>query len=394
MTASQTTILLQGARIVLPDRVTDPADLLIEDTVITSLAETMPHKITTSIRSIDVNGSFVFPGFIDVHIHGATGVDTNNADMDGLRQVSRFLAQHGVTGWIPTVVPAPDEEYNCAAAAIEQLMAQQVEEKTGAHTLGIHYEGPFVNRSQCGALHAGHFRIFRQSADINVLRTIQNPNAVHFVTVAPEIDGGVDLIKELTTRGWIVSLGHTRADVSVLDKAYDAGAHHMTHFMNAMPPLHHRNPGPIAWGLMRPDVSVDIIADGIHLDPYTLRFLIKCKSPSQLCLISDSVAPTGLGDGSYQLWGETIKVSNARTSNDRGSIAGSVITISDAVKLLLSLGVNAADVALMSASNPARLLGLDDRGSIEIGKRADLVVTDHQGEVQLTIIAGRIVFER
>jgi N-acetylglucosamine-6-phosphate deacetylase len=214
-------------------------------------------------------------------------------------------------------------------------------------------------------------------------------DALQMITLAPEVSGGVELVRELKSRGWIISIGHTRADLKVLDEACDAGARHMTHFMNAMAPLHHRNPGPIAWGLAREDVTFDVIADGIHLDPFMLRVLLKVKGTRGISLISDAIAAAGKGDGDYQIWGETINVKNGRTANAAGSIAGSVISMFDAVKLMHSLGVSWVDLAQMASSNPARLLGVDKVcGSIEVGKRADLVALDQAGNAKLTLMGG------
>jgi len=168
----------------------------------------------------------------------------------------------------------------------------------------------------------------------------------------------------------------------------------MTHFMNAMPQLHHRQPGPVGWGLSRDDVTCDIIADGIHLHPLTLRMLMRAKGPGGLNLISDAIAAAGKGDGDYQIWGETITVKNARTSNARGSIAGSVITMLDAVRMMRSIGATEDESARIASTNPARLLRLDHEcGSIEEGKRADLVALDQDGKVRLTIVGGKIVFQ-
>jgi N-acetylglucosamine-6-phosphate deacetylase len=213
------------------------------------------------------------------------------------------------------------------------------------------------------------------------------------MTLAPEVEGGVELIGELSRRGWVVSVGHTRADLEVLERARAAGARHMTHFLNAMSPLHHRAPGPVGWGLTNDDVTVDLIADGVHSDPLLLRLVLRCKTSARVSLISDAVAPAGLGDGEFRVWGETIKVSGGRTSNERGSIAGSVINLLDAVRLVSTLGVPAHELARMASLNPARLVGLDhDRGSIEEGKRADLVALNPDGRVRLTLVGGRVAF--
>src|SRR5207302_8369047 len=218
--------------------------------------------------------------------------------------------------WLPTLVPAQDEEYERALAAIGKLMNQQASDDSanvGARVLGVHYEGPFVNSEQCGALHRQHFRTFNSAADLDSLPTIANHNAVHMMTIAPEINGGIELISELRLQGWIVSIGHTRAMPDVLDAAREAGTQHMTHFMNAMSPLHHRAPGPVGWGLLNDDIGLDVIADGIHLDPLMLKVLLRCVTPSRLALISDAIAATGQGDGEYEIWGEKIVVKDGRT---------------------------------------------------------------------------------
>jgi len=259
-----------------------------------------------------------------------------------------------------------------------------------SRVLGVHYEGPFVNSEQCGALHREHFRTYRGTTDLDALPTIKNEHAVHLMTLAPEIDGGIELIGELRRRGWTVSLGHTRANAEVLDKALQAGAHHMTHFMNAMAPLHHRAPGPVGWGLLHDEVTCDLIADGIHVEPQILKLIIRNKTADRISLISDAIAAAGLGDGKYEIWGEKIAVRNGQTQNARGRIAGSVITMLDAVRMMSSLGVAEIEVARMAALNPARLLGIDrDCGSIEEGKRADLVALDDEGNARLTIIGGQ-----
>jgi N-acetylglucosamine-6-phosphate deacetylase len=319
-----------------------------------------------------------------------------------LGRVSEFLATRGVTGWLPTLVPAPDADYASALHAIalaksEELAGCLGSQPGGARILGVHYEGPFVNSSQCGALRTQFFRTFSGPHDIDALPSIALPDrriVKHMITVAPEIDGGIELVRELNRRGWIVSMGHTRADFDLLEKAFEAGARHMTHFMNAMAPLHHRSPGPVAWGLSRDHVTCDVIADGIHLDPRILKLLHKLKGAAGLMLISDAVAAAGLGDGDYQIWGETINVKEGRTRNAAGSIAGSVITMLDAVQKMKSLGVSEVDLAWMGSTNPARLLGMDhDCGAIQEGKRADLVALSEQGQVVLTMVGGEIVFD-
>lgn len=379
---------LNNVRIVLVDRVVETGHIIIESGRIASIG--IGDNAPLPSEGLDLRGATVFPGFIDAHIHGAVDVDVMNASVEALAEVSYFLATQGVTSWLPTLVPASDEEYDRSVSTIHQASGRPV---TGARIVGVHYEGPFVNPAQCGALHSAHFKTFHGAEDLESLRT--PPRVVKMITLAPEIEGGIELVKELHRRGWIISIGHTRAEAEVLDEAIAGGARHMTHFMNAMPPLHHRKPGPVGWGLSRDDVTCDVIADGIHVDPLVLRLLLKVKGTQGLCLISDAIAAAGRGDGAYHIWGETISVKNGRTSNASGNIAGSVATMFDAVKLIGTLGVSEVEIAELASLNPARLLRLDSEcGSIEEGKQADLVAFDEDGNVQLTIVGGEIVYER
>lgn len=387
--------LLRGARLVLPDGVTGKQNLLIERGRIARMipaSEEAPHTL-----SFDLEGLTIYPGFIDVHIHGAVGVDTMEATTDDLSRVAQFLARSGVTAWLPTLVPAPFEDYVRAANSVEQLIAGQDASETpvAARALGLHYEGPFINSAQCGALRPPYFRTYTKPEDVSDLPVARLPQAIRMITVAPEIEGGVELVRELKARGWIVSIGHTRSDVATLEEATAAGARHMTHFFNAMLPLNHRAPGPVGWGLMRDDVTCDIIADGQHVAPLMLQLALRCKTASRLMLISDAVAPTGQGDGEFRIWNEKITVVGGRTQNERGSIAGSVITMHDAVRQMLALGVAPHEVAQMASANPARLLGLaESYGTIEEGKRADLTALDEAGRVRLTLIGGRVAFDQ
>lgn len=386
-------VCLANGRVVFPGGVSEGVNVLLDGPRIEGFISQTVAQDACASSVIDLRGSTLYPGFIDAHIHGAVGVDTMEASPEDLGRVAEFLVREGVTSWLPTLVPAPVEDYARAAASIENLLAGQDERATpaAARALGLHYEGPFINSAQCGALRPSYFRSFRQPSDVSDLPVAGAPQAIRMITVAPEIEGGIELVRELGARGWIVSIGHTRADVETLDRAAAAGARHMTHFFNAMSPLHQRTPGPVGWGLLNDDVTCDIIADGHHVSPLMLRLALRCKTPERLCLISDAVAPAGQGDGEFRIWGETIRVAGGRTANERGSIAGSVSTMRDAVRQMLALGVAPPDVARMASANPARLLGVAGScGTIEEGKRADLVALDKEGNVRLTLIGGRV----
>lgn len=385
-------LLLHGATIVTANGEINDGSVFIENGRIAQISE---GNVPRAGQMLDLSDTRLMPGFIDVHNHGAVGVDCNAADADALFAVSEFLAKNGVTGWLPTFVPDSDENYQKGIRAIDELIRTQTEREPAARVLGVHYEGPFVSEKQCGALRVEYFKDFGRGDEIGSLPRLKSANAAHLITVAPEIAGGVELISELNRRRWIVSIGHTRAALEILDAACAAGARHLTHFFNAMTGLHHREVGVAGWGLTKEEMTFDIIGDGVHVHPEILRFACRTKTPQKVLLISDSVAPTGLGDGEFSIWDEKISVTNGRTQNARGSIAGSVITVLDAVNNLIDLGFSPLEIAQMASANPAKLLGISEEcGTIEIGKRADLTALNEQGEVVLTIIGGKIAYQK
>lgn len=378
-------LLLKNVNAVLPNAKSENISILIEEGKISEITtgETKAGKI------LDLSGLTLYAGFIDIHIHGAVGVDVNDARAGDLQKMAEFLARQGTTGWLPTFVPDTDENYRRTMVEIEKLKKIQEKEPI-AKILGVHYEGVFANEKMCGALRPQYFKTFAEGNEIEQLPTLAG--GVHFTTLAPEVAGGIELIKKLTEANWIVSIGHTKADLETLQKAEKAGARHLTHFFNAMTGLHHRETGVAGWGLINENVTFDIIADGAHVAPEILKFAVRAKSTGKVSLISDAVLPAGLGDGDYEIWGEKVSVAGGKTQNERGSIAGSVITMLDAVRRMLSLGFSEPEVSQMASANPARLLGVEKtRGSIETGKRADLVALDEQGNVRLVLIGGEIV---
>lgn len=380
-------ILLKNRSVKLFDSQSEQFSILINNGII---AETFSeNKSFEADEILDLSNSTLHAGFIDLHNHGAVGVDVNTATADDLRRVGRFLAGEGVTAWLPTLVPDSDEVYRTVIAAMDEVMATQGDEAI-AQIVGVHYEGVFANEKMCGALRPQFFKAFTNGDEIADLPKLKK--GVHLTTLAPEVENGVELIKELRRQNWIVSIGHTRADVKTLDAAFHAGARHLTHFFNAMTGLHHREIGVVGWGLTKDAATFDVIADGVHVAPTVLKFGVASKGADKVSLISDSVAPTGLGDGNFDLWGEKVSVVNGKTRNERGSIAGSVITMRDAVLQMRALGFSAADVSKMASANPARLLRLDaTHGTIETGKRADLVALDENGRVKMTMIGGKIL---
>ena len=297
-------------------------------------------------------------GFLDLHIHGAFGVDVLTASAADMDRLALGLAARGVAGFLPTLVPLPLAEMAAAVGRLTAWMKTRAEgDGRGALPLGLHFEGPFVSHARCGALHRKDFLDGTDGLALGAFFEVASSAPGRPVTtLAPEIPGGLLVVKEFVRRGFVVSIGHTEADVAALEAARAAGARHMTHFGNAMKPLHHRDAGPIGWGLVADGVSVDVIADGHHLSAEMLKLVFRAKGDGRVALVSDAMPAAGLADGSYRVWGETLTVKGGAARNASGALAGSTALLDDCVKHLVSTGLP-EEVAVRAASDvPRRLL--------------------------------------
>ena len=276
-------------------------------------------------------------GLLDVHIHGAFGIDVSSASAADLDRLALGLSTRGISGFLPTLVPQPLAEM--------------------AATVGVHFEGPFVSASRCGALHRSCFLDGSDPRTLDAFfEALGDPPGRSMTTLAPEIPGGIAVVRAFKKRGFFVSIGHTEADASTLDEALEEGASHMTHFGNAMKPLHHRDVGPVGWGLATDGVTVDVVADLHHLAPEMLRLILKVKGSSRVALISDAMPAAGLGDGTYAVWGETLTVKDGAARNAAGALAGSTRLLDECVTRLASIGVPSDAAHRMASDVPRRVL--------------------------------------
>ncbi|MEK6299898.1 MAG: amidohydrolase family protein [Acidobacteriota bacterium] len=415
-------LLLNNARVVLEDGIQHGSVLVRDGRIARVFARHETPAGISSRDSIDLREAYLAPGLIDIHIHGSAGIDVQNTDADGLLKLSEFLLNVGVTGYFATFVPTDERTYGEAIAIVESSAAAQQQSTRGARILGIHFEGPFVSHNKCGALEPEHFRAYDGDPRSIELFTSQTSGErrPRLMTLAPEVGGGIELTRELSRRAFRVFLGHTQADPATLDLAFEAGARHITHFPNALDPLHHRKPGAVAWGLLRADVTMDCIADFHHVDPLMLRLIHQSKTANRMALISDAIQPAGLGDGEFTVWNTKIVVRGGITAlvegalvegslaegslvegslaegslvegRVAGALAGSVITLREALKNIVSLGVPLHEAIKMASLTPARAAGVDhELGSLEEGKRADIVSFDEQLDVGLAIISGEV----
>jgi N-acetylglucosamine-6-phosphate deacetylase len=335
---------------------------------------------------IDLGGHILAPGFIDLHVHGALGHDTMDADPEALRAMARFYARHGVTAFLATTMTAPAE---AILAALETVARVRAEGTDGASLLGAHVEGPYLDVERRGCQEAVHVR----PADPAEYRRLLETGAVRLLTLAPEYPENRELIREATSRGVAVAAGHTRASYDVMVEAVGLGLSQVTHLFNGMEPLHHRAPGAVGAGLALDALRCQVIADNVHVHPAALKLAARAKGPDGVILVTDAMAGTGMPDGEYTLGGVTVTVRGGVARDPHGALAGSTLTMERAVaNMAAASGMGLAAALTMATRTPARAIGMGERkGRIAPGLDADLVALTEDLTVALTVVAGEVV---
>lgn len=360
-------------RLVLPDRVL-AGDLIVEGGLIASIEP----------RPAAAEGPWVLPGFVDVHVHGWGGHDAMGPD-GSLDDMARALARRGVTSFLPTAVTAPLSTLGDFATRVRAWIPRAPAD--GAEPLGFNLEGPFLDVKRKGAQNAAHIRAPADAAPGELEPLLEG---LRVITIAPEIPGALDLIAMLAGRGVVVSLGHSGATYDEAREGYRAGARSTTHLFNAMSGVDHRSPGLAVAALAEPDAWVELIADGQHVAPALWPLIVQLKGPERLLLVSDAVSLAGTGDGRGWLGGLEVEVAGERcTLVVGGSLAGSVIALDSAVRNMTRSGMGLVRAVAAASRKPAVLLGLEDRGALAVGLRADLVEMDDDLEVRRVMRSGR-----
>lgn len=375
---------IKGGLFFSPDRRFEKKDLLVAEKRIALIDEDIPVRDSYVISAENM---YVVPGFIDLHTHGAFGSDVMLHGEQGLFALSRFFASKGVTGFLPTVMTAPVPEIKRALRSICNVMKNGVK---GSKILGINMEGPFINESFKGA----HDRknIIMPSVELFEDILEASGNNLKMVTIAPELPCSREIISKYGDR-IIFSAGHTAADSSIAEEAFNYGMHHVTHLFNAMQSMHHREPYLLGAALDDDNVSVEIIADGIHVSPKMIRLALKCKGPMKTVLITDSIMAAGHMDGAYSLGGTTVYVNNKEARLEDGSLAGSTLTMIDAVKNMVKFKVSLEDALTMASIAPADVLGISHRkGKLEAGMDADIVILNRDLNVVMTMVEGSLEY--
>jgi N-acetylglucosamine-6-phosphate deacetylase len=350
---------------------------LVDGILLAGDVEVLDGRITAVGLSGPGRGLAV-PGFVDLQVNGFGGVDFLDADAAGYRRAGEALLETGVTAYLPTLITSPEDK---VIAAMHEVPRDEARPRI----LGMHLEGPFLSPSRLGT----HEASSRRDPDLALLDRLLDAGPVRMMTLAPELDGALDLIDRLLERGVTVSLGHSDATAAQANAAFDRGARSVTHLFNAMRPFLHRDPGIVGAALARDDVRVAIILDGIHLAPETARVAWRAAG-DRLLLVTDSITAAGVADGSYSFGNLDVQVHEGTVRGPDGVLAGSTLTMIEAVRNLHALGVPLEDAVGAATSTPAKVLGEPDLGRLAEGLPADVVVLDDRLEIERVLVGGEV----
>jgi len=371
-----TTILLHAARALTPTAEIPDVGILVREGVIEAIGPRQGMSLPTSAKEVDAKHLTAIPGFVDVHIHGAGGRDVMEGTSDAMSAVAGMLARHGTTSFVATTVTASPEDTCRSVEGIARYIAVQHEtDDPRAEVLGVHYEGPFINPVRRGV----HPTEWIQLPSAEMMERFFQAAAgnARILTIAPELMGAAPCIDAARKAGVVVAMGHTDATYEQARAGMARGARHAVHVYNAMRPFSHRDSGVIGAVLTSPEVTAELIADGVHVEEAAMRVLIQAKGAGGVVLVSDGVSATGMPDGKYMLGKFEVTVSGGVCRNAEGNLAGSTLTLDRALRNVVSLGASLQDAVRMLTTNPATLLGIEfKKGALRTGADADIVLLD------------------
>ena len=383
-----TTTCLHVGRAFTPSGEIHDAGIIFRDGVIEDVALRENLVFPQGAQEILAKDKFATPGFIDVHIHGAGGHDVMEGTRDALKKIAATIGSHGTTSFLATTVTADPNAIVHSSEEIAQYIATQHQETfAGAEVLGIHFEGPFISPVRRGVHPTEWLKL--PSAELLEKFVSASKGNARLLTIAPELLGAMPCIDAARKAGMVVGIGHTDATYEQARAAVTRGAHHAIHTYNAMRPFSHRDAGVIGAVLTSPDITAELIADGVHVDEIAMRMLLQAKGPAGVILISDGISATGMPDGRFTLGGFEVTVSGGICRNAEGKLAGSTLTLDRALRNIVKLGAPLHDALQMLTLNPAKLLGIEHKkGVLHANADADIVLLDEGLQVTQVYTRG------
>ena len=385
------TTLLHVGKAITPKGEIVNAGILIRDGEIEMAGPRSGMELPSGATEVQATDSTAIPGFVDVHIHGAGGHDVMEANETALSTITGRLAAFGTTSLLATTITASADDTCRSVEGIAKYISGQYQTSdTRAEILGIHFEGPFLSKERRGV----HPAEWLQLPSAELLQRFLQAAAgnARILTIAPELSGATPCIDAARSLGMVVSIGHTDATYEQARAAVAHGAHHATHVYNAMRPFTHRDPGVIGAVLTTPEVTAELIADGIHVDEIAMKVLLQAKGTQGVVLISDGTSATGMPDGEYMLGGLKVTVNGGVCRNAEGRLAGSTLTLDRALRNIVGLGIPLADAVRMLTLNPATLLGIEfKKGALRTGADADIVLLNDGLEIERVWARGTVV---
>jgi N-acetylglucosamine-6-phosphate deacetylase len=386
-----TATLLHVGRAFTPTTELHDVGILFRDGVIEAVAPRSSLTLPSGAREIVATDKYAAPGFIDVHIHGAGGHDVMEGTEVALRAVAASIGSHGTTSFLATTVTADPEAICRSSEGIANYIAVQHQKtQPGAEVLGVHFEGPFINPVRRGVHPAQWLKL--PSAELLQRFIASTRGNARLLTIAPELLGAMPCIDAARKAGMVVGMGHTDATYEQARAALARGAHHAIHTYNAMRPFSHRDAGVIGAVLTSPEISAELIADGVHVDETAMRLLLQAKGAGGVILISDGISATSMPDGKYMLGGFEVTVSGGICRNSEGRLAGSTLTLDRALRNIVKLGASVSDALAMLTRNPAKLLGIEHKkGLLSPNADADIVLLNESLEIAQVFTRGLAV---
>lgn len=385
---NETNAIVNGT-IVTPFKTIPKGKVVFKDGKIVAVGGKKDVEVPKDSKIIDASRKLVAPGFIDIHVHGGGGRDIMEASYEAINEVAKYLASHGTTAFLPTTVSTSQNDLLEVVKTVREVIEAGTR---GAEVLGVNLEGPYISFEKRGAQNRDYLKLPSQNEFKEVFEA--SNRTVRIITLAPELDGARELMHMLRHLGITISIGHSNATYNEAVEAIKNGVTHATHTFNAMRGFHQREPGVVGAVLVHDRLTAELISDNFHVHPAAMKLLIKTKGTDKIVLVTDAIQASGMADGEYKLGGQNVFVKDGVCRLESGELAGSTLTMDKAIyNTAKSVHLPLRTTIGMATINPAVVIGVDkEKGSLEPGKDADIVIIDEEVNVHMTIVNGNVVY--